>query len=334
MIKCNISVLFRCFIRKLKLLTDYNHKMSRKKISEKEMIANHVNRRPYGAKLSLFLEPSTKFSMNGECSLLISPEIIIRLTLTDKTSIEQNTKQQQWDIYVEGFATAGEAEQAGLKVALGFLWAAVSGRYSARLIYNTPLPCSVYDRTQSNIGIRLSGGVSFTITKNINHIVDPINQIFTSEVRIDQKLLLATELFASARLETTERSKFVGLISSLEPLATQEKYEGEEIEKLIKKFKNDLKTSNLDDSLKNSLRGRIDQLKIESVSRAIRRMIQDTFPDDVDLLELIEDAYNLRSKILHEGSTDADLNEKSIAVEDAVRKIFEALILNYAEGNS
>jgi hypothetical protein len=297
-----------------------------RKEKEREIIADSPRRRPYGGKLSLLLDRHTQFPAEGECVLLISPEVIIRMVPNNVST--EAAKQQQWDIFVEGFATAGEAEQAGLKIALGFLWVAVSGRFAARLIYSTPLPCAVYDRTQRKGGI-FSGNVALTVTKSIGNIVDPVNSIISSSLPVDHKLLLATELFASARLETTERTRFIGLVSSLEPLTVQKKYEAKELAAIINSFKDYLQKSHLDDDLKASITGRIGQLKVESISKAVKRLIKETLPDNPSAVSVIEEAYILRSKILHEGTTDADLEMKSKEVEDVLRQIFEAKIKTY-----
>lgn len=107
---------------------------------------------------------------------------------------------------------------------------------------------------------------------------------------------MAMEIFAAARLETTERAKFVGIVSILEPIAVQERYENEELTSLLEDFKKKLDSSGLDPSLKASLRGRIDQLTLESVTRAIRTLIKESLPEDSDAVEIIEEAYNLRRK--------------------------------------
>jgi hypothetical protein len=67
--------------------------------------------------------------------------------------------------------------------------------------------------------------------------------------------------------------------------------------------------------------GRVDSLNTESISSAIRRLVEDTIPNDREALEVIKEAYSLRSRILHNGSTDADLNERSRDVEAVIRRI-------------
>lgn len=298
----------------------------RKKEPERQIIFSSPKRRPYGARLSLLLEKTTEFPMKGECVLLVSPEIIVRIS--PRANDREGEIKQNWDIFVEGFTTAGEAEQAGLKIALGFLCAAMSGRYSVRLIYHTPLPCAVYDRTQQK-GSRVTSSANLTIIQGIGNIVNPLNKIISSPLPIDQKLLVACELFAAARIEKTERTRFVGLVSSLEPLAVQQIYENKELIALILTFKESILNSMINGKIRDSLVGRIEQLKKESISMAIKRLVEETVPNDPGAAELIEEAYSLRSKILHEGSTDADLELKVREVENVVRQIFEAKVKQY-----
>ncbi len=296
--------------------------MVRKKENNRKIITTSPNRRPYGAKLTLLLEDHMNFKIDGECSLIVSPEVILEIKLADKRPY---IKGSCWDICVYGFATAGEAENFGLKVALGFLWVAVKSQYSARLIYHTPLPCAIYDRTKS-VGMTVSAFATVSMAYSIKNVVEPLDEIISSNKTLDQRLLVAVEIFTSAKLETTERSKFVGLVSAVEPLAKQEKYKDPELETLITDFKSQIELSSLDQPLKDSLKGRIDQLRIESVSRAIRRLVKDKLPGDKESLEIIEEAYGLRSKILHEGATDADLQQKSHEVEQVIKVLIEKYI--------
>jgi hypothetical protein len=297
-----------------------------KKIPEREIIESSPKRRPYGAKLTLLLEKHTHFPIKGECALLVSPKIILRIAHAKEHDELEN--QNKWDIFVEGFPTAGEAEQAGLKVALGFLWSAISGSYGARLIYHTPLPCTVYNRNNSR-GLHFSGHATSSFIKGINGVVDPVNQVVSLTAPVDQKLLLASELFASARLETTERAKFIGLVSSLEPLTHRKNYDSEVLRSLIKDFTIKIKKSNFEEDMQNSLCGRIDQLNFESILSSIRRLIEETLPEDLEAIQKVQEAYSLRSKILHEGSTDADLDLKSNEIQDVIRRIIEAKINSY-----
>jgi hypothetical protein len=296
--------------------------MARKRENNRIVIHTSERRRPYGAKLTLLLEDDRDFKIDGECTLLITPEIVIRIKPANEHFY---MNKSCWDVYIDGFSTAGEAEKCGLKVALGFLWGAFKNKYSARLLYHTPLPCVVYDRTVSK-GLSLSAHCTVSMSYGVKNIIKPLDEIISSKNEFDQRLLIAIEIFTAAKLETTERSKFVNLVSSIEPLAAQKKYEDDELLKLLKDFKSQIKSLSLESSIRDSLIGRIDHLKTESVSKAIRRVIKEKLPNDQSSLEIIEEAYGLRSRILHEGATDADLQQKSIEVESVIRSLIEQFI--------
>lgn len=232
-------------------------------------------------------------------------------------------KPQKLDVYVEGFATAGEAEQKGLKLSLALLWAAVSRKHPLRLDYHTPRPCMVYDRTQES-GSGCMATASATVVRNSSKMVELVNQIFSANIDVDEKLLVSMELFASARLETTERARFVGLVSSLEPLAQSEAYGNPELEKLVDNFVNQLNNTSIPDNIKQSLKDRIGYLKKESISQAIQRIVQESIPanENEEAVSIIKEAYKIRSKILHEGARYTDFDQKSNEIENIIRQIY------------
>ncbi|MEG4217326.1 hypothetical protein [Microcoleus sp. Pol14C4] len=229
---------------------------------------------------------------------------------------------QKLDVYVEGFATAAEAEQKGLKLSLALLWEAVSRKHPLRLDYHTPRPCMVYDRIQES-GSGCMTSASLTVAMDSSRMVELVKEIFSANIDVDEKLLVSMELFASARLETTERARFVGQVSSLEPLAQSEAYDNPELKELVESFVAQLnKTTSIPKNIKSSVQGRINELKNESISQAIKRLVKDNFPENPDAVSTVEEAYKIRSKILHEGAFDADLAQKSNEIEDIIRQIY------------
>lgn len=297
--------------------------MSKSTSKETIMIVDSINRRPYGAKLSVLLDDSTRMILDGEACLLTDTDYIIKVRPIQSQAtgqVDTASGFRAWDIFVEGFATAGEAEKKGLEIAFGILWGAISERYSVRLQYQTPLPCVVYDRNRQGSGVFVTVSGRLIRGKPLASIATAIEEGLSSQARGNEKLLLAMELFASAKQESTERSRFIGLVSSLEPLAEQQNYTGE-VSGMIDRFKDQIKELKLLPHIESSLLGRTASLSTESISSAIRRVVKETLPDDSEALRIIEDAYNLRSRILHDGTTDADLNQKSREVETIVRRV-------------
>jgi len=300
--------------------------MSKKKPEPRQIIDESPKRHPYGAKVGIILDVGDELGFNGEACLLVDDKSIVRISPLQDESQFGRQQPQKLDVYVEGFATAAEAEQKGLKLSLALLWEAVSRKHPLRLDYHTPRPCMVYDRTQES-GSGCMATASATVIMNSSKMVELVNQIFSANIDVDEKLLVSMELFASARLETTERARFVGLVSSLEPLAQSEAYENAELKELVDSFVAQLnKTTSIPENIKSSLNGRINGLKKESISQAIRRLVKDHFPENPDAVSTVEEAYKIRIKILHDGAFDADLEQKSNEIEDIIRQIYSRIL--------
>ena len=159
-----------------------------------------------------------------------------------------------------------------------------------------------------------------------SRLVELVNQIFSDDnIEVEEKLLVSMELFTSAKLETSDRAKFVGLVSALEPLAQQEPYANQELEKLVNSFVNQLTDTSIPDNIKRSVEGRIRDLKKESISQAIQRIVQESsIPanEKEEAVSIIKEAYKIRSKILHEGARYTDLEQKSNEIENIIRQIY------------
>lgn len=301
--------------------------MPKNKPEARTIISSSPNRRPYAAKVKLVLDKTDEYGFDGEASFLLDDkQSIVRIVPLEDKSQPRGETPQKLDVHVEGFATAGEAEQKGLKLSLALLWAAVSRKHPLRLEYHTPLPCMVYDRTQNNEG-GFSISASLTLRMSSQTMVKLVNEIFSADIEVDQKLLVSMELFASARLETTERSRFVGLVSSLEPLAKRNSYGISELENLVNAFVKQIHDSPcILGNIKPSIEGRAKDLTQESIKQAIKRLVEENLPGNINAVRAVSEAYDIRSKILHEGSFDADLEQKSMQIEDIIRDIYARIL--------
>lgn len=296
--------------------------MNKKRSDNRLIIYDSTNQLPYGAQVGVILDETDNFNFAGEASLLLDDKQSIVRVVPCREKIHYNGRiSQKLDLYVEWFATVEEAEEKKSKLLLALLWAAISRKHPLLVDYQTSL---IYDRTQHGGTI---GGVSAQLHVNMSssRLVDLVNQIFSDEnIEVEEKLLVSMELFTSAKLETTDRAKFVGLVSALEPLAQSEAYGNPELEKLVDNFVKQLTDTSIPDKIKRSVEGRIRDLKKESISQAIQRIVQESIPanENEKAVSIIKDAYNIRSTILHEGSTDADLEQKSNEIENIIRQIY------------
>jgi hypothetical protein len=288
---------------------------SRKQIDERKMIADHPKRRPYASRIKFQLQRGG-FEFPKSCTILAANGSLIDLQVVQGDGSHQ---ARTVSVTVRGFSSASIAENQGLKLSAAILWAAVSRRVPLRLNYHTPFPSIVFDRTQQS-----GGGNSLSADGygcySFSGFIDKLRDIFDSNSDVDPRLLISMELFTSARLEATERTRFLGLVSSLEPMSTQEPY-GEEVTILVEQYLSMLKKSSISEDVRNSLRGSIQRLKNESVGFAIKKLIRNSFPGDNEAIALVSNAYDVRSKILHNGQVDNDLDLITNNLEGLVRRL-------------
>ena len=69
------------------------------------------------------------------------------------------------------------------------------------------------------------------------------------------------------------------------------------------------------------MRGSIERLKNESVGFSIKKLIRNSFPGDDKAITLVSHAYDIRSKILHNGQVDYDLDLITNELEGLVRRL-------------
>jgi hypothetical protein len=304
-----------------------------KKIKLLDEIDSEPRRRPYAACVDFLLGEDVEFSLEYPVTLLVTPTAIIQLKLAPEQPVGALQHFKKYRVEIEGFAKASEAETAGLRLATVLLWAAVSKRFTMRLDYHTPLPCVVYDRTASR------GGITCSATARSYWPLTPHTfsgllsaDILESSSAVDNQLLLSMELFAAARLEISDRARFISLVSSLEPLASQRTYP-DSLKNIVERFQQEVAIYEIPEvpesdaaRLKTSITARLSELQRESIRQAILRNVRELLPDNKNALRIIDEAYALRSRILHEGGSDPYLDQKISEIEDTIRLMFAARI--------
>lgn len=304
--------------------------LGKRNLKEINVITNSPKRRPYASKITMVLEEGREYGFDGETCALFEGDFIVRIKPEKENPKNDSKKLQQITTFIEGFKTAKEAEEMGLRLTLALLWTAISRKCHLKLKYHTPFPCIVFDRTQNKDGIRMSTLASYTVSTNANKIIElMIPLLLKQDVLDDQfyRLLISMELFTSARLESTARAKFIGLVSSLEPLAIQEDFNNKELDDAISSFKTRINAiASLTDEEKNSIKGRVEHLNKESVSQSILRFVKKHFAQKSEITKVVKEAYDIRSNILHHGNLDYDLEEKRNELEEIMRQIYSKLL--------
>lgn len=285
---------------------------------ERSLILARDHRRKYGTRLTFqVLRPEYLGSIQNVTFLLPSGAIAT-LRPGRSQSWEAGVR---YELEFEAFPTAAQAEEAGMQSAQALLLAAISLGFGIRLNYHSHEPPTVFDRTISS-GVAMSAEGFASWPQDI--VVKEVTDAFAHQVR-DRRILLSMELFAAASLESNDRAKFVMAVSALEPLAEQLDL-GTEVAAFVSKT-----TALLDadqtvpDSVRQSLCGRLHQLRKESVRQALRRLCETWFPGNRVARDDIDFVYTLRSQILHDGRVsdlDVVLSEQTDRVAQYLRGIY------------
>ena len=291
-----------------------------RKPSERSRIVNQPDKRPWGAAISCVLTDD-QLGFDGESCLLLHDDHVVELAASP---IDGNDPAhgQRIKVAVSGFASACEAEAAGLKIAGALLWLAVAIRCPLRLEYNTPQPSIVFDRRDRN-RVLLTDKVSVQVTRGADRATKAMRTVYGLDSPFDLKLLTSLELFASARLELTERTRFLGLVSALEPIAEQRIYR-DELEELTRDLLDVVsQRTDIPEEILPSIQGQIRNLKRESVRQAIRRLV--TTHLTAEESDVVDVAYNARSSLVHDGRSDEDLSELSTQLEEILRRLYASI---------
>lgn len=288
---------------------------------ERQLIVAKDHRRKYGARLTFQVRRSAYIGDLERVSLLLPDGSLVTIQ-PDAAFDFQVEGGKSYDLTVEGFPTASDAEAAGMQIAQALLLCAVSLDFGLRLSYQSHEPPTVFDRT-------LSAGMFGCATAYTSWpqeiVLSELWRAIETPLQ-NRRLLLSLELFASAALESNDRARFVMAVSALEPLAFQESL-GDEVSIAVDELAARLsEIATIPAGLKDSLTGRLLQLKRESVRQALKRHCLRWFPDNSETWKLLDHAYGLRSELLHEGRpTDPDLllAEQTRTISSYLRAIYE-----------
>ena len=286
---------------------------------ERQLILNRDHRRKYGVCLTFQVQRAEYLGGLENVTLLLADGTLARIR-PDRSLEWEGAKRYEMELI--GFPTASEAEEAGLQMAHALLLSAVSMDFGLRLSYQSHKPPAVFDRTAS-IGTLISGEFCSSWPQEV--VLDELERAIASPIR-DRRLLLSMELFSAAALESNDRARFVMVVSALEPLAGQQDMGLEvsrAVDSLCVQFDAD---PSVPSTVRESVRGRLLQLKRESVRQALKRLCAAWFPSEPAAWTNIDRAYDLRSELLHEGrpnDLDVLLQEETRSIAGYLRRIYQ-----------
>lgn len=286
---------------------------------ERKIILKRDQRRQYGARIVFQVQRPASISNLEHVTLLIPDGTYAVIKQSNSKEWEGN---KRYEVEIAGFPTASEAESAGSQMAQALLVCAVSFDFGLRLNYSSFVPQIVYDRTISP-GPNCEGELYHCWAQPT--FLEELEQAYLSPIK-DRRLLLSMELYAAATLESNDRTRFVMTVSALEPLAEQKQL-GDEIseavDRLLECFN---KENSIPSNLCDSIKGRIEQLKRESVRQALKRLCERWFPEDPSAWKTLDRAYNLRSQLLHTGlpeDLDTLLSQETQLIGKYLRHIYQ-----------
>lgn len=286
---------------------------------ERQLILFRDHRRRYGARLEFRVLHSRHIGALDSVTVLLPDGTIGRVRPNTRSTWDPGSG---YELEVEGFPTAAEAEEAGLRAAQALLLMALDLDFGVRLEYTNHQPPTVYDRTIS-LGSSMSAtGMTYWPEELL---LEKLVDGFTSPLR-DRRLLLSMELLAASYLEANDRARFVMAVSALEPLAAAQEL-GEEVAAFVARALDDLKRdTSIAAELRPSLEGRLHALRKESVRQSLVRLCSRWFPGDRKAVGYLDYVYGLRSQILHDGAVsdlDIVLAQETSMVRRYVRHIYE-----------
>ena len=292
--------------------------MQNSQIAERSRIFGRPGKRPYGARLS--------FQMLGLGAIGDIENVSILLD-SGACAVLATEPQAPWEtgkrlsLSLHGFSTATLAEQHGLRLACSLLWTAVSMGFGIKLNYETHEPCAVFERFRSRGPSELGYG---RVVRPPSDFIDQLTKGYSAIDNADRGLLLSMEIFCAASLEASDRAGFLAVVSALEPLAVAQSL-GSEVSSYIEDCLKSLDANPSLELYRDSLRGRIQELRQESIRQALRRSIREKLPREDSAWQIIDAAYGLRSQLIHKGrpdDPDIDLAIELRKVAAVIRKLY------------
>lgn len=285
---------------------------------------------PYSIRMILRLGSDIEIDLETESiSLQFAGNYSAKLTKLHTTPKEKELRIKRYMLNLDAFKTASEAEKVGVSFAWSILWVAVSKRVSIAVEkWSGASPFTVHDRSlTSGLEARSEGYVYYPITPQA--FLQVAENGFSRKKELPPGMLTSIQFYAAARMESTYLARFVALMTALECIAEQRIYDDEitglvnSITETISKDPIFLNPSKL--QIRDSLINRLRELKRESIRQAILRVVRDSL-GDIEIVRWVDETYNLRSKLLHEGNAISDLSERVTKLEEILRQIYSSML--------
>lgn len=174
------------------------------------------------------------------------------------------------------------------------------------------------------------------VGKSATQFAQLFAQKFTSKISVSEKIIVATELYGSSWFDITPRSRFITLVTAIEALlepASRPRNVISLLEKFAQKV-DEYDETELNKDAKDILKNGLGFLKTQSISQAGRelayKLLGNKQFNGKDASKFFSYCYNIRSKILHEGSQPSGVNVEQLVthLEEFVSSMLLAAINN------
>lgn len=292
----------------------------------KTKIANKPSVYPWGVKVDFMINSKGGFSdLNGDnLSLLWHQDLILTLESRKIDPRFSDAGAKGYRLTASATDSASEAEAIGLKLAYSLLQFCIDKGWGVSLSWpDSPYPCRVIDR-ERGAGLSFQAFSQALCPVKISEFVGDLETSFSTHNDIPYSLLLSMELFASSHFENNQRSKLIMIVSALEALARQKDL-SDELSEVISELTLVIKDTDIkDESLKRSLIGQVKNFKRESIRRALKRLLQEHTISQDDQ-RFVDEAYQIRSSIVHEGKRVPEISTINIKLERILREVYSRL---------
>jgi hypothetical protein len=181
-------------------------------------------------------------------------------------------------------------------------------------IVNDTLGLTLVDASRQTVFAGI-GPVSGIVGTPIERFVDAFDEGFVLALSVDQRSLLALELFSASKFEASLRARFLTLVTAIECIAERPRRPPEAVQ-FLQSLVDRLTGVDLTDGDKAQLRSALRDLESRSISWSTRALVERHC--GTEKAKLFGKCYIARSELVHGGQTAFDLGANTHLLEEVV----------------
>lgn len=189
-------------------------------------------------------------------------------------------------------------------------------RKTGATVVDSMLGVMVFPDDGSHFEYDLDGRVSVS-SGDPEYLFRAIGQVWPVEMQFDARASDAIEILNMASKEASPRAKFLLTYLSLERLVERKKL-SKNAENLIKSFREQIFSSDLDEQERKSLDGSLGRLRFQSFPNAVMAWVDRIVsPGEINgkpLRILLKEFISVRNKIAHDATLDPDTDLNSLSM--------------------